>query len=220
MTGAVSEGALTSCPARFSLCSPTQSGYAASMSADRKIENLALIGFMGVGKSAVGRLAAMHLRFDFVDTDDWIEKRAGKSIARIFAEDGETAFREMERQLVADMAGWRHRVIATGGGLAANPANLQSMRQHALVVCLWATAEAIFARVRSQAHRPLLHGPDPQAKIRALLEERAPVYKQADVLVNTAYRNVPEVVQQVLHQFNEVRHRPSGGDKPHAPTRH
>ena len=190
------------------------------MSADRQIVNLALIGFMGVGKSSVGRLAAMHLRFDFVDTDEFIEKRAGKSITRIFAEDGEPAFRELERQLVADMAGWRHRVIATGGGLAANPANLEAMRKHALVVCLWATAEAIYARVRSQAHRPLLHGPDPQGKIRALLEERTPVYKQADVLVNTAYRSVPEVVQQVLHQFNSARQRPAGGDKHPAPPRH
>ena len=190
------------------------------MSADRQIVNLALIGFMGVGKSSVGRMAAMHLRYDFVDTDEFIEKRAGKSITRIFAEDGEPAFRELERQLVADMAGWRHRVIATGGGLAANPANLEAMRKHALVVCLWATAEAIYARVRSQAHRPLLHGPDPQGKIRALLEERTPVYKQADVLVNTAYRSVPEVVQQVLHQFNSARQRPAGGDKHPAPPRH
>ena len=89
------------------------------MSADRQILNLALIGFMGVGKSSVGRLAAMHLHFDFVDTDDLIEKRAGKNISHIFAEDGEPAFREMERQLVTDMACCF--IAARFAGFAASP---------------------------------------------------------------------------------------------------
>ena len=129
---------------------------------------------MGTGKTSVGRLVASQLHYEFADTDDLIEKRAGKSIAQIFAQDGEPAFRELERQLVAEMAGWRRQVISTGGGLAANEANLASLKQHALVVCLWATPEAIWKRVRSQTHRPLLQGPDPVGKIRALLEERTP----------------------------------------------
>ena len=185
------------------------------MTGERQIHNLALIGFMGTGKSSVGRLAATQLRYDLVDTDEWIERRAGKSISRIFAEDGEAAFRDIERQLVAEMAGWRRKVISTGGGLAANDANIASLNQHALIVCLWATPEAIYERVRNQVHRPLLQGPDPLGRIRELLTQRTPFYRQADVLVHTGTRSVREVAQQVLHQFQYARARVPEGETKH-----
>jgi len=170
---------------------------------------------MGTGKSSVGRLAAAHLRYEFIDTDDLIEQRARKSITAIFSEQGEAAFREIERRLVEEMIDWRRKVISTGGGLAANEANLASLRQHALVVCLWASPEEIWERVRDQAHRPLLQGPDPLGRIRALLEERTPFYRQADVLVNSGMRSAREVAQQVLHQFHSARSRPTAGEKSH-----
>ena len=132
------------------------------MNSPREIHNLALIGFMGTGKSSVGRMLAAQLRYEFVDTDELIEKRAGKSITRIFAEEGESAFRQMERDVVAEMHGWDRRVIATGGGLAANEENLRGLKQHALVVCLWASPELIWERVRKHSHRPLLKDPDQQ----------------------------------------------------------
>jgi shikimate kinase len=185
------------------------------MTGPRQIHNLALIGFMGTGKSSVGRLVAAQLHYDFVDTDELIEQRAGRTITRIFAEDGEAAFRELERKLVAEMNGWRRKVISTGGGLGANDENLASLKQHALVVCLWATPEAIWQRVRNQTHRPLLQDPDPLGKIRALLEQRTPAYRQADVLLNTAMRSVKEVAQQVLHQLHLARTRTTQGEKPH-----
>ena len=159
---------------------------------------------MGTGKSSVGRFCAAQLRFEFVDTDDLIERRAGNSITQIFAERGENAFREIERQLVAEMGGWRRRVIATGGGLGAEEANLTSLKQHALVVCLWAGPEKIWERVRHHSHRPLLNGPDPLARIRALLAEREPFYRQADVLVNTELRSLKEVAHQIVTQFRMV----------------
>ena len=185
------------------------------MSSQRSIHNLALIGFMGTGKSSVGRLAAAHLRYEFIDTDDLIEQRARKSITAIFSELGEAAFREIERRLVEEMTDWRRKVISTGGGLAANEANLASLKQHALIVCLWASPEEIWERVRDQAHRPLLQGPDPLGRIRALLEERTPFYRQADVLVNSGMRSAREVAQQVLHQFHSARSRPTAGEKSH-----
>jgi shikimate kinase len=188
--------------------------YVRGMSVQRSFENLALIGFMGTGKSSVGRLAAQQLEYEFVDTDELIEQRAGKPITRIFAEDGERAFREWERQLVAEMAGWRHKVIATGGGLGANPEHLASMRRHALTICLWASAEVVWQRVRHQTHRPLLQDPDPLGRIRALLDQRTGVYRQADVLLNTGLRSIREVVQQVLHQFHLARTR-MAGEAPH-----
>lgn len=185
------------------------------MTGERQLHNLALIGFMGAGKSSVGRMVAAQLNYDLIDTDELIERRAGKTISRIFAEDGEPAFREIEHQLVAEMAGWRKTIISTGGGLAASDANLASLKQHALVVCLWATPEAIYERVKNQAHRPLLQSPDPLAKIRELLEQRTRFYKQADVLVHTGTRSVREVAQQVLHQFHMARQRQPEREKPH-----
>lgn len=185
------------------------------MTGERQIHNLALIGFMGTGKSSVGRLAAAQLGYELIDTDEWIERRAKKSITMIFAEDGEPAFREIERQLVAEMTGWRQKIISTGGGLAANDANIASLKQHALIVCLWATPEAIWERVSHQAHRPLLQGPDPLGKIRTLLEQRTPFYRQADVLVHTGTRSVREVAQHVLHQFQIARARVPDGERTH-----
>ena len=185
------------------------------MTGQRHLHNLALIGFMGTGKSSVGRLAAAQLHYDFVDTDELIEKRLGKTITQIFAQDGEAVFRDVERQLVAEMVAWRRKVIATGGGLPACEANLASMREHALVVCLWASPESIWERVRNQAHRPLLKEPDPLNRIRTLLGERTLFYRQADVLVNTGMRSIKEVTQQVLHQFHIARSQSPRSERPH-----
>jgi shikimate kinase len=175
------------------------------VSGPRQINNLALVGFMGTGKSSVGRLVADQLRFSFVDTDELIEAHAGKSIREIFAQEGEAAFREREREMVAKLSALKNTVIATGGGLAANEENLTSLKRHALVVCLWASPETIWERVRNQTHRPLLHDPDPLGKIRQLLTDRQPYYRQADVLLNAATRSLQEVAQQVIHQFHLVR---------------
>jgi len=175
------------------------------MSDVRSIHNLALVGFMGTGKSSVGRLAAEQLRFAFIDTDEWIEHEVGRSISEIFAQQGEAAFRQYERDVVNALSARRDTVIATGGGLVADASNLASLKSHALVVCLWASPETIWERVRDQTHRPLLQSPDPQAKIRELLEQRGPAYRQADVLVHTGFRSTKEVVQQVLHQFHHAR---------------
>lgn len=171
------------------------------MTAVRHIQNIALIGFMGTGKSTVGRLAAEQLKFDFLDTDALIEQRSGRKITEIFAQSGETAFRQLEAQLVAELATHTRTIISTGGGLPTNPANLASLKSHSLVICLWASPERIYERVRDQSHRPLLHDPDPLGKIRSLLATRENFYKQADVLINSDLRSAREVAQQVINQF-------------------
>ncbi len=167
----------------------------------RHLVNLALIGFMGTGKTSVGRLVADQLHFDYLDTDDLIQSSVGRSIADIFKTDGEAAFRALEKKVVAELANRTKTVISTGGGLPANTENLASLKTHALTVCLWASPEKIWERVRNQSHRPLLHDADPQKKIRELLALREPFYKQADVLMNTEIRTVREMAQQVTHQF-------------------
>jgi shikimate kinase len=171
------------------------------MHRDRHIVNIALIGFMGAGKSSVGHLVAEQLHFDYLDTDELIQSRAGRTITEIFATDGEPAFRKMESELVQELSSRTKTVIATGGGLPINPQNLAGLKACALVVCLWASPKKIWERVKHQTHRPLLHDPDPQKKIRDLLAAREPFYKQADVLLNTESRSVREVAQQVVHQF-------------------
>jgi shikimate kinase len=172
------------------------------MTSERALRNLALIGFMGAGKSSAGRLAADILRFTFLDTDRVIEARAGSTISELFARQGEPAFREWERRIVEELTRRSKTVIATGGGLPVNPANLISLKSHALVVCLWASPDTIFERVHHHDHRPLLNEPEPLEKIRALLAVREPHYRQADVLINTERRSVKEVAVQIVHQFH------------------
>jgi shikimate kinase len=173
----------------------------------RSIHNLALVGFMGTGKSTIGRLVAEQIQFGFVDTDAWIEERLGRSISDIFAREGEAAFRQYEKQAVKALARQRNLVIAAGGGLVADPANMASLKAHALVIWLVASPETIWERVQTQTHRPLLQGPDPLAKIRALLEAREPSYRQADVFVHSGLRCPKEVAQQVAHQFHIARNK-------------
>jgi shikimate kinase len=174
------------------------------MAIQRDIRNLALIGFMGTGKTCVGRLVASRLRFDFLETDTVIEARAGKPISEILAQ-GETLFGDLEQRVVAELAQRSRTVIATGGGLGANESHLESLKRHALVICLWASPETIGRRVRPQTHRPLLADADPLAKITALLAQREPVYRRADVLVNTDTRSVRQVAHHVLHEFRAGR---------------
>jgi len=149
----------------------------------------------------VGRIVAEQLHFEFLDTDELIQTRTGRTIADIFAQDGEPAFRELERQIVRELSERKSTLISTGGGLPTNPENMRSLKEHALVACLWASPEKIWERVRNQSHRPLLNDPDPQKKIRDLLAIRAPFYRQADVLINTDLRSAREVAQQIVLQF-------------------
>src|SRR5687768_4460371 len=131
------------------------------MTEGRHFKNIALVGFMGTGKSTVGQLVAGMLHFQFVDTDEMIEGIAGRKIADIFVTEGEARFREYEHQVVKKVEGYSKVVISTGGGLVTNPENLTSLKTHSLVVCLWCSAETIFKRVGHQSHRPLLRVENP-----------------------------------------------------------
>ncbi len=160
---------------------------------------------MGSGKSSAGRLVAELLDFSFLDTDQVIEEQTGKTISQLFADHGETVFRELERDVVAGLERIRRTVISTGGGLPAFEPNLVSLKRHSLVVCLWASPEVLYERVRTHNHRPLLEHPDPLKRIHELLALREPFYRQADVLVNTERRGLREVAQQALHHFHTAQ---------------
>jgi shikimate kinase len=176
----------------------------------RHFRNVALVGFMGTGKSTVGNALASMLNLRLIDTDILIEQRAGKRISDIFAAEGEAHFRALEADIVKELENEHGCVISTGGGLVINPANMESLKQHSLVVCLWASPESILARVSHQTHRPLLRDDDPLAKIKQLLHEREPFYRKADVLLNCEQRSPREVAQHVAHQFRIARN----GERP------
>lgn len=138
--------------------------------------NIVLTGFMGTGKSTVGRLVAARLGRGFVDTDTLIEERHGP-IPELFAQHGEEHFRRLERDVAAELAGQAGLVVATGGRTMLDPANQATLGASAVVVCLAASVEELVARLRDEAeHRPLLREGDPAERIRALLDERRSGY--------------------------------------------
>ena len=159
--------------------------------------NIVLVGFMGTGKTCVGQRLAGLLNMTFLDMDRVIEERTGKTVSRIFAEDGEPRFRALERELVQELAARSGLVIATGGGIVLNSENLRDFGRTGLVVCLTATPEAIFKRVAAETHRPLLAGGDKQQMIVARLEARRALYEAIPVQVDTSDLTVEQVAERI-----------------------
>jgi shikimate kinase len=161
--------------------------------------NIILTGFMGTGKSTVGKRLAKRLGWAFVDVDREIEERAGMPIARIFSERGEPVFRRLERRAISRVAKGTEQVIATGGGAFMNPESRAKLRAAGPVICLTAKPQVILARVGKRAEtRPLLGGPtSPLARIRTLLARRAAAYAEADLTVDTSTLSIDEVVERI-----------------------
>jgi shikimate kinase / 3-dehydroquinate synthase len=154
----------------------------------RHRHNVVLTGFMGTGKTTVGRLLAEDLGYEFVDTDELIEQRHGP-IAEIFASRGEEAFRQIERDVAAELAQGRGLVVSTGGRMMLDPANVRALSASGRVFCLVATPEEVFERVTGDAsrrERPLLKVPDPRRRIVELMSERDPDYRRFPQLVTDA----------------------------------
>jgi shikimate kinase len=160
--------------------------------------NIILVGFMGTGKSASGRIVAKRLGRELVDMDALIEKRQGKTIPDIFAQDGEPFFRRLERDLVKELAAREDLVIAPGGGIVLNPDNIADFSATGVVVCLRALPETILARVGQETHRPLLQGGDKLGKIRELLDRRKPLYDAIRLRVDTDGLTPEEVAERIL----------------------
>ncbi len=156
---------------------------------------------MGTGKSTAGRQAARRLGMEFLDSDHAIEAEQGRSIPDIFANEGEAAFREMERGFVDGGHPDQGCLVACGGGLAVQPGMLELLKKRGLVFALVASAEGVYERVKSSKNRPLLQVKDPLGKIRRMLEERAPVYAQADAQILTEGRTIAEVVAHLCRSY-------------------
>ena len=165
--------------------------------------NIVLAGFMGTGKTSVGRILAQELNMSFIDMDSIIEERAGKAISLIFAEDGESHFREIERDLVSELSNERGKVIATGGGIVVNSDNVTDFSHSGLLVCLSADPETILARVAKETHRPLLEGDDKRKSILTLLESRRELYNAIEHQVDTSSLSIDETVSVIITMHNE-----------------
>jgi len=148
--------------------------------------NIILVGFMGTGKTTVGKLLASRLGMTFVDMDEVIEQRQKKKISSIFADDGEPFFRNLGKELSAELSGKRGLVIGTGGGIVLNPDNITNFSRTGLVVCLTAEPEIILRRLEHDNQRPLLEGDDKMKKIRGILEKRAHLYAAIPCQVDTS----------------------------------
>lgn len=159
--------------------------------------NLYLVGFMGTGKTTVGRAVAQRLGFAFLDSDHEIERAQARSIPDIFRSEGEPAFRVMERAFVEGHAAAR-TVVACGGGLVVQPGLPALLSARGVVICLHASIETILDRTGRQNGRPLLDVPDPAERVRALLAEREPIYRSVGTLVLTDARPLRDVAAHVV----------------------
>jgi shikimate kinase len=163
--------------------------------------NLYLVGFMGTGKTTVGRAVAHKLGFTLLDSDHEIERLAGRTIADIFATEGEPAFRAMERDFIENGHPAERTVVACGGGLVVQPGMLPLLKSKGVVVCLHASIETILARTARHHHRPLLIAEDPEERVRTLYAAREPVYRQAGTLILTDARPLHDITGHVMRAW-------------------
>ena len=166
--------------------------------------NVALIGFMGSGKTAVGRVLAEKLNKQFVEMDSLIEQRAGKSIPKIFTQDGEIAFRQLEIELTKEVARGKSLVIACGGGIVLNKINIDRLKGEAVIVYLTASPAVILKRTSADKNeRPLLKN-NKAATIGKLLRFRKPFYERAaDITIDSSKLDINSVADEIIARLKK-----------------
>lgn len=165
------------------------------------MKNIVLTGFMGTGKTAVGRELSRLLNMRLVDVDSEIEKSAKMKITEIFSNFGETYFRDIETEVIKKLAAAQNSVISTGGGAVLREENMEALRQTGLIFCLFADPETIIARTAGSNDRPLLNVEDPLARVRELLNLRMPFYERAGILIDTKGKTPLEVARELAEIF-------------------
>ena len=158
--------------------------------------NIVITGFMGVGKSTVGQALAQKLNYEFVDMDDLIEERQGRTIREIFETEGETFFRQLESALCRELSGRQGQVIATGGGALVNPENLAIFSARHLVICLDCDPEVLWLRLAAAENRPMLDSDDRKERLFALLAQRQPAYASIEHHIDVTRRSPEAIVAE------------------------
>lgn len=164
-------------------------------------KNIVLIGFMGSGKTTVAQLLAKRLSYKLVSTDASIVAREKIPITEIFSTKGESYFRSLEKDIVAQLSQQEGLVIDCGGGVVLQQENIDHLRSHGLIVYLKATVDALHERTRHSKERPLLNVKDPKSKIRDLLAQRECSYQKADMIIDTSEKTVVAVVDEIGKRF-------------------
>ena len=167
-------------------------------------KNIILTGFMGAGKTTVGRILAQSCGFEFMDIDQIIVASQGKSIKEIFAEEGEEVFRNYETEALVSLRNVSQSVIATGGGIILRSQNRQCLKQMGLVVYLRASFETLLKRVSQSDQRPLANFSKGTERLKALLDSRAGFYEQADIVADTDDLDSNQVTEYILARLKKV----------------
>ncbi len=163
------------------------------------MKNVVLIGFMGTGKSSCGRMLASRLGCAFIDLDKYIESKENMSVSEIFAEKGESYFREREREAVREVVQRKGAVLATGGGTVKDKENLRLLKERGVLVCLTADIESILRRTERRGERPMLDRQGDRKKaVEELLESRREVYACADYTVDTSQLSPMQVTEEIV----------------------
>ncbi|WP_022852230.1 shikimate kinase [Limisalsivibrio acetivorans] len=167
-------------------------------------KNIYLIGFMGTGKSTVGRILAEKLDMEFCDTDSMIEMKTGKTVEEIFEDESEEVFRNIESEVLTEITSRKNLVVSTGGGIVVTRGNMDMMRKEGLLVSLLASADVIFERTKNDKCRPLLNVEDPLDQIKKMLFDRAHFYIDTDFLVDTTDTPPEEAAEQIVEFYNNA----------------
>lgn len=165
-------------------------------------DNVYLVGFMGAGKTAVGKLVARKLRREFIEMDAIIEKQEGAKIVDIFAQKGEPYFRDLEKKLLKKLSNRNELVVSCGGGVICDPENLKLLKSSGKVFSLIVSAETAYERTKGECCRPILNISDPLAKIKELLAKRSTCYRQAHYQINTDELSIEQVANKVVDILN------------------
>lgn len=167
------------------------------------MKNIALVGFMGSGKSTVGRALSQKIGYLFIDLDGQIEEKTGRSIPEIFKRDGEDTFRQIEAAALKDVLAAKKVVISCGGGVVLREENRDVLKQKAIVAYLKAETDELFRRVGATgSKRPLLNVEDPKAEIKRLVEEREPLYQSvANMTISTTGETINNIAETIIKEL-------------------
>jgi shikimate kinase len=167
----------------------------------KKPKNIFLVGFMGAGKTTVGRVLARRLGWRYCDSDKVIETKAGKTVSEIFSSHGEPRFRDLESETLLSLAGKEKQVVATGGGAVMREENMRAMKKGGVTVYLKAPMSVIWERIKHSRTRPLLSVDNPFEAAEELLRKRIPFYETADITVDTSQLTPEEAADEIMKRL-------------------
>ena len=170
------------------------------------MKNIVLVGFMGTGKTAVGKLLAARLNKQRLCLDDMIEWKIGKSIVEIFEQDGEGFFRTVEKEIVRAASHDKDVVIDAGGGVVIDEENVKRLKSHGIIICLRARPDVIYERTKGHLHRPLLNMPNAVESIKEMLDKREQYYSRADYTIDTSDITPDEIAEKIINIVEKKDH--------------